>query len=127
LLVAEYKSQKGRITCYVTQRQHDDDKHLGLMEASLDGVLAGFPLPGWSKKHASYNSLYLFFLFLHSPLDVIDLDNDAVDIAKCLGRLSHFFQGAKRLFTCYSLTPDELRLYLRKVGQYFRPVVVLPQ
>jgi len=108
------------------QRQHDDDKHL-LMEASLDGVLAGFPLPGWSKKHASCISHYLFFLFSHSPLDVIDLDNDAVDIAKCLGRLSHFFQGAKKLFTCYSLTPDELRRYSRRVYQSFRPVVVLPQ
>ena len=75
------------------QRQHDDDKHL-LMEASLDGVLAGFPLPGWSKKHASCISHYLFFLFLHSPLDVIDLDNDAVDIAKCLGRLSHWRKEA---------------------------------
>ena len=66
-------------------------------------------------------------IFLHSPLDVVDLDNDAVDIAKRLGRLSHFLQGAKRLFTCYSLAPDEFCRYSRKVGQFFCPVVVLPQ
>jgi len=66
-------------------------------------------------------------IVLHSPLDMVDLDNDAVDIANRLCHISHFFQGAKRLFTYYSLTPDEFRQYSRKVGQSFRPVVVLPQ
>ena len=66
-------------------------------------------------------------IFLHSPLDVVDLDNDAVDIAKRLGRLSHFLQGAKRLLTCCSLTPDEFCRYSRKVGHSFCPVVVSPQ
>jgi len=67
------------------------------MEASLDdGVLAGF-LDGPRNMQAEIRCENLFFLFLHSPLDVVDLDNDAVDIAKCLGRLSHFFQGEKGL------------------------------
>jgi len=70
------------------------------MEASLDdGVFAGF-LDGPINMQAEILAKRrenLFFLFLHSPLDVVDLDNDAVDIAKCLGRLSHFFQGEKGL------------------------------
>jgi len=66
-------------------------------------------------------------IFLHSPLDMVDLDTDAVDIAKRLGCLSHFVKGAKRLLACYYLSPNEFRRHSRKVGRSFRPVVALPQ
>jgi len=67
------------------------------MEASLDdGVLAGF-LDSPINMQAEIRGENLFFLFLHSPLDVVELDNDAVDKTKCLERLSHFFQGEKGL------------------------------
>ena len=55
-------------------------------------------------------------IFLHSTLDRVDLDTDAVDIATRLSRLSHFLNGAKRLLGCYYLSPNEFRRCSRKVG-----------
>lgn len=54
-------------------------------------------------------------IFLQSPLDMVDLDSDAVDIAQRLGRLSHFLSGAKGLLTCSFLSPNEFHRYSRKI------------
>ena len=66
-------------------------------------------------------------IFLQSPLDMVDLDSDAVDIAQRLGRLSHFLSGAKGLLTCSFLSPNEFRRYSRKVSWPLPSVIVVPQ
>ncbi|KAF9450738.1 hypothetical protein P691DRAFT_809573 [Macrolepiota fuliginosa MF-IS2] len=69
----------------------------------------------FTKQFPSYRSLGENGIFPQSPSKIVDLCNDAVDLACCLSRLSRFLGGVKKLLTCYYLSPDEFHRYSRKI------------